>query len=172
MKDLDLTTLAEEWADKHFLDDVDMLMNRPWPEAKERYKDILVNFVRIALSHKWECVEEHMPKNDVKMLVRVPASEFFPEYYAIAHFDGEDWIEAERNEVIRPSHCMSIPRLQLDTENEEKSSMKLRAIVTEQEREMCRLAPNSLTADIVRFRLALLRVRREIKRMIDKHDGI
>lgn len=26
MKDLDLTTLAEEWADKHFLDDVDMLM--------------------------------------------------------------------------------------------------------------------------------------------------
>lgn len=49
--------------------------------------------------------------------------------------------------------------------------MKLRAIITEQEREICRLAPNSLTADIVRFRLALLRVRREIKRVIDKHDG-
>lgn len=49
--------------------------------------------------------------------------------------------------------------------------MKLRAIITEQEREICRLAPNSLTADIVRFRLALLRFRREIKRVIDKHDG-
>lgn len=50
--------------------------------------------------------------------------------------------------------------------------MNLRTIITEQEREMCRLAPKSLTADIVRLRLALLRFRREIKRMIDKHDGI
>lgn len=42
-------------------------------------------------------------------------------------------------------------------------------IATEQEREVCRLAPNSLTADLVRFRLAVLHFRREIKRVIDNH---
>lgn len=61
MKDLDLTTLAEEWADKHFLDDVDMLMDRPWPEAKERYNDILVNFGRIVLSNQWNRPCEQLP---------------------------------------------------------------------------------------------------------------
>lgn len=40
-------------------------------------------------------------------------------------------------------------------------------IVTEQERIVCRLAPKSLTADLVRFRLAMLGFRREIKRVIE-----
>ena len=40
--------------------------------------------------------------------------------------------------------------------------MKPQSIVTKQEREVCRLAPKSLTADIVRLRLALLRFRREL----------
>ena len=47
--------------------------------------------------------------------------------------------------------------------------MNPHTIVTEQEREMCRLAPKSLTADLVRFRLAMLRFRREIKRVLDNH---
>lgn len=42
-------------------------------------------------------------------------------------------------------------------------------IVTEQERVICRLAPKSLTTDLVRFRLALMHFRREIKRVIDNH---
>lgn len=47
--------------------------------------------------------------------------------------------------------------------------MKPQQIVTEQEREVCRLAPKSLAADIVRFRLAMQKFRREIKRVIDNH---
>lgn len=47
--------------------------------------------------------------------------------------------------------------------------MKPQSIVTEQEREVCRLAPNSLTAELVRLRLAMLHFRREIKRVIDNH---
>lgn len=47
--------------------------------------------------------------------------------------------------------------------------MKPQTIVTEQEHVICRLAPNSLTADLVRFRLALMHFRREIKRVIDNH---
>lgn len=42
--------------------------------------------------------------------------------------------------------------------------MKPRPIVTEQERVVCRLASKSLTADIVRFRLAMLRFRRELNK--------
>ena len=37
------------------------------------------------------------------------------------------------------------------------------------ERVVCRLAPKSLTADLVRLRLAMLHFRREIKRVIDNH---
>lgn len=42
--------------------------------------------------------------------------------------------------------------------------MKPLPIVTEQERVVCRLAPKSLTADIVRFRFAMLRFRRELSK--------
>lgn len=47
--------------------------------------------------------------------------------------------------------------------------MKHRTIVTERERVVCRLALKSLTADIVSFRLAMLRFRREVKRVFDNH---
>lgn len=46
--------------------------------------------------------------------------------------------------------------------------MKPQTIVTEQEREVCRLAPKSLTADIVRFRLALLHFRRELSKELKR----
>lgn len=50
-----------------------------------------------------------------------------------------------------------------------RKQLKIVHFVTEQERVVCRLAPKSLTADIVRLRLAMLRFRREIKRVIDNH---
>lgn len=40
--------------------------------------------------------------------------------------------------------------------------MKPQLIVTEQECKIILLAPKSLTADLVRFRLAMLRLRREL----------
>lgn len=43
---------AEEYADKHFLEDVEILMNRPWPEAKEQYKQMLIRFAISTLSHQ------------------------------------------------------------------------------------------------------------------------
>lgn len=46
--------------------------------------------------------------------------------------------------------------------------MKPQTIVTEQERIMCRLAPKSLTADLVGFRLAMLRFRRELSKELKK----
>lgn len=41
---------AEEYADKHFLNDAEHLLNDPWPEARERYKQALVNFGRMLLA--------------------------------------------------------------------------------------------------------------------------
>lgn len=46
--------------------------------------------------------------------------------------------------------------------------MKAHPIVTEQEREMCFLAPKSLTSEIVRLRLALLKFRREVDRALKR----
>ena len=52
-----IENLAAEFADKHFLEDVEILMNRPWPEAKEHYKQVLINFATSTLSHQWIPVE-------------------------------------------------------------------------------------------------------------------
>lgn len=46
--------------------------------------------------------------------------------------------------------------------------MRPQTIVTEQERVVCRLAPKSLTADLVRFRLEVLRFRRELSKELKK----
>ena len=46
--------------------------------------------------------------------------------------------------------------------------MKPHSIVSEQEREMCLFAPKSMTAEIVRLRLALLKLRREVDRVLKR----
>ena len=46
--------------------------------------------------------------------------------------------------------------------------MKTHPIVTEQEREMCLFAPKSMTAEIVRLRLALLKFRRVVDRELKR----
>ena len=45
-----LEQAAEEYAAKHFLDDAEHLLNDPCPEARERYKQALVNFGRMFLA--------------------------------------------------------------------------------------------------------------------------
>ena len=44
-----LEQAAEEYAAKHSLDDAEHLLKDPWPEARERYKQALVNFGRTIL---------------------------------------------------------------------------------------------------------------------------
>lgn len=44
-----LEMAAEEYAKEHFLNDADHLLNDPWPEARERYKQALINFGRMIL---------------------------------------------------------------------------------------------------------------------------
>lgn len=44
-----LEQAAEEYAKEHFLNDADHLLNDPWPEARERNKQALINFGRMIL---------------------------------------------------------------------------------------------------------------------------
>lgn len=44
-----LEMAAEEYAKEHFLNDAEHLLNDPWPEARERYKQALINFGRTIL---------------------------------------------------------------------------------------------------------------------------
>lgn len=59
---------AEEYADKHFLEDVEILMSRPWPEAKEHYKQMLIRFATSTLSHQWIPVEKELPEDNQRVL--------------------------------------------------------------------------------------------------------
>lgn len=40
---------AEEYTAQHFLNDAEHLLKDPWPEARERYKQALINFGRTIL---------------------------------------------------------------------------------------------------------------------------
>lgn len=63
-----------------------------------------------ALSHQWVSVEDRLPEyHDV--CVFIPKSDFHPEYFTIAKFDGEDWYETTSGHHIRPTHWMLIPTL-------------------------------------------------------------
>lgn len=44
-----LEQAAEEYAKEHFLNDAEHLVTDPWPEARERYKQALINFGRMIL---------------------------------------------------------------------------------------------------------------------------
>lgn len=44
-----LEQAAEEYAKEHFLNDAEHLLNDPWPEAREWYKQALMNFGRMIL---------------------------------------------------------------------------------------------------------------------------
>lgn len=109
---------AQQHADKYFIEDAEIICNEPWNNAKDLYAKTLADFAKHCISHQWVSVEERMPEEDKRVLVRIPASEFYSEYYAVAYWDGEDWIEAQRSELIRPSHWLPIP--QFNPEKEER----------------------------------------------------
>lgn len=109
---------AEAFAAKHFIDDMQVVVTRPWPEARGRYKHSLIQFAKETITAMWVPVDKCLPKDETKMLVRIPESTFFPEYHTVAYFDGEDWIDAQRSEVVRPSHYMPIPELRKEVRHE------------------------------------------------------
>lgn len=72
--------------------------------TRESFKDGIV----YALSHQWIPVEERLPEEDKRVLVRVLASEFHYEYYAVAYWDNEDCYTQD-GELIRPDFWLPIP---------------------------------------------------------------
>lgn len=60
---------AEEYADAHFLQDVEVLLNIPWPEAKERYTKTLVDFGTLVISNQWVSVDESLPEEGQHIVV-------------------------------------------------------------------------------------------------------
>lgn len=53
MDDNLLKLAAESFAAKHFIDDVLIVLNRPWPEARDRYKHSLIQFAKGTVTAMW-----------------------------------------------------------------------------------------------------------------------
>lgn len=103
---------VEEYTDKHFLNDAESMVSKPWPEAKELYKKMLADFATKVLSEAlvspWVSVEEVEPPIGKLILCRnlVDAT--------LAYYDGEDIREAHDNGIIvRMPFWMPIPILPL-----------------------------------------------------------
>lgn len=110
---------AQEFADNKFPEFLDAIQNEPWPKIKDMLAQVHIDGYTACEQSMWRSVEEEMPEVDNKVIVRVPADEFYAEYVTVAYWDGEDWIEKRRCEVIRPSHFMYIP-FPPDTNTEKK----------------------------------------------------
>ena len=114
MADKNIEHIAEEYANAHFLDDVDALVNKPWHEAKELYAKTLVNFAVYALSNHWISVDERLPENENYVLAHVP-QEIQPAHNEVAYWDNEDW-HTQDGEHIRPDFWLLIPPLNPEKE--------------------------------------------------------
>lgn len=105
---------AEKYADDNFIDRI--VKEEPWPTAKRAFAKAFIDGADFALSRQWVSVEDALPEIDKRVLVRVPKTDCYLEYYAVAYWDGEDFVEHQRSEVIRPSHWLSIPTLNIEKE--------------------------------------------------------
>lgn len=96
-----------QYAERHFLDDVQILLNKPWPESKKSYTAMLRNFAETLPDSQWVSVDERLPEINVDVIA-------FAKYNAtidlveVAYYDGEDWYTAS-GEHIRPTHWMKFP---------------------------------------------------------------
>lgn len=60
---------VKEYADKHFIDDVEGLLNKPWPEAKELYKKMLADFAGEMLSGDLCLVEKEAVRKEYQQAI-------------------------------------------------------------------------------------------------------
>lgn len=47
---------AEKYADKHFLQDVQIFFKNPYDKAKKRYAKTIADFAKRCISHQWVSV--------------------------------------------------------------------------------------------------------------------
>ncbi len=111
MTDEEIEKAAQAHAEQHFVDNALFYSQEPWDKARDHYAKTLADFAKQCTSKQWISVEVRLPEEDKRVFARVPTSEFHSGYYAVAHWDGEDWIEAQRWELIRSSHWLPIPPL-------------------------------------------------------------
>lgn len=102
-----IAKLAEEYAEIHFLDDVQTLCDKPWPKSKQAYIAMLRNFAETLPYSQWVSVDERLPEinADVIAFFKYNATVDLVE---VAYYDGEDWYTAS-GEHIRPTHWMKFP---------------------------------------------------------------
>lgn len=60
---------ATGYADEHFIDEMENLMNRPWPEAKEMFAKILADFASSVLSSQWVRAEDRLPEDREHIII-------------------------------------------------------------------------------------------------------
>lgn len=117
MDDNKLELAVEAYAAKHFVDDAVLLLNKPWPEARNVYKATLVRFAVETLTAMWVPVDEELPEDDEWVLVYAPDQ--IEEDLAMASWDGENWYTINGT-LLRPSlwRRMSKPEVRKEVRHE------------------------------------------------------
>ena len=106
---------AQEYAEKHFLQDVQIFFNKPYDKAKERYAKTLADFAKYCMAHQWISIDERLPEEYRTVLAYIDNDDFRELKIVLAHWDGEDWYDTGDHKV-RPSHWMYIPELNPEKE--------------------------------------------------------
>lgn len=70
MNNKQIEKAADEYVMLHFIDDSNVVLNDPFPEAQATYKRAFIAGAQYALSHQWISVEERLPEFNDRILVR------------------------------------------------------------------------------------------------------
>lgn len=116
---------ARDHADKHFIEDAQILGNEPWDKAKEYYAKMLADFAKHCIAHQWINVEDRLQEYNDTCLV-FGHKDFgdgrLTRYTMMAHYDGEGFYDAYDDRKYYPEMWMPIPAvpIQLNPEKEER----------------------------------------------------
>ena len=99
---------ADEYVMLHFIDDSNVVLNDPFPEAQATYKRAFIAGADFALSHQWVSVEDRLPEDATQCLVFLPGS-YDDNIVRLAWYDGDKFHDVQTDQRYRPSFWMPIP---------------------------------------------------------------
>ena len=96
---------ADEYVMLHFIDDSNVVLNDPFPEAQATYKRAFIAGAQYALSSQWKDPKVELPKTDADV-VAIDANGL----HIAAYFNGE-WYSCDDEFTRNPQMWLPIPPL-------------------------------------------------------------
>lgn len=100
---------ADEYVMLHFIDDSNVVLNDPFPEAQATYKRAFIAGAQYALSHQWFPVAECLPEHNTDCIIYTHDDQGPVKMFA--WFDGENFHDEQTDDIFHPEFWMPLATL-------------------------------------------------------------